>query len=421
MDTIVGSMSNNLTIRDVVMIPGQGVGATVLQVGLVLSDQHIAWGDCIDVQGFSAEYLQKTITDHISPILIGKPASKFRDNGAGLDALIETITITETIQPPAPEGVSRRNLLRAAFEEPLPPAVTRKYEVTRPLAASVRYGISQALLEAAAYASGCSAVEMITSQYDFSLPTEMVPLYTELRPTQLKSLGRIYAYRPGAISVVYPGVDPVKEVGERAEFSQRYTRMMKEAALAEGAPNEFKPRILHSMKGAYSTIIGESTGKTLGRLSGLDTNARPYEVIVIDPMAWPERDKQIDKMKRLVDLMRLRVNMSLKVAIHADIKTVQDVRDFVEAKAAHFVVLDPLQMGSLHAVIDGAQICRDAEIGVLIGGVSAETTRASRLTTHVALALQPDYILAKPASQVGIVTVNNEMNRILFELGHPKE
>lgn len=411
-------MSKNLTIRDVVTLDGQGVGAAVVQVGLVLSDGYIAWGDCIDVQGFSAEYLKNTLGNYVAPNLIGKEAAAFRENGAGLDYITESITMTETIQPPAAEGVSRRSLLRANFEEPLPPPITREYEITRPISPSIRYGISQALLDAASHAHGCTAVEVLAEQYGFVRPYKMVPLYTEIRPTQVKLLGRIFAFRPGGISVVYPGINPVQELGERAEFSQRYVRMMKESALGEAAPNEYKPFFIHSVNGAYSTIVGDSTGKTLGRLSGLDTNARPYQVIVIDPLGWPTRDAQIGKMKRLVDLMRLRVNMSLKVAVHADIETVKDVEDFVDAKAAHYLVLDPLKMGSLQAVIEGAKICQAADVGVLIGGNSAETTRSAGLMTAVALAVQPDLMLARPASQVGIVTVNNEMRRTLFELNN---
>jgi methylaspartate ammonia-lyase len=55
-----------------------------------------------------------------------------------------------------------------------------------------------------------------------------------------------------------------------------------------------------------------------------------------------------------------------------------------------------------------------------LGGTCNETDRSARMCVHVALAVQPDQMLAKPGMGVdeGFMIVKNEMGRALAVLRH---
>ena len=56
---------------------------------------------------------------------------------------------------------------------------------------------------------------------------------------------------------------------------------------------------------------------------------------------------------------------------------------------------------------------------MLLGGSYVETDLSARVSAHVALATQPDLVMAKPGIGVdeAITIVHNEMVRILAEIG----
>ena len=72
-------------------------------------------------------------------------------------------------------------------------------------------------------------------------------------------------------------------------------------------------------------------------------------------------------------------------------------------------------LGSIHNTIEAVLACKEAEIGVLLGGSYTETEISARASVHVALATQPDLIMAKPGvgTDEAISLVQNEMARTL--------
>lgn len=405
-------------IRDVVFSQGQGAGAAVVSLGLLLADGRVAWGDCIDVGATSAETLITTIQRHIVPLLKGRKLTSFRESSAELDTLQETVFLSETVQPPAPEGLTRRNLFRVDFEEKLPEPIVNKWEEVRPISAAVRYGTSQALLHAFAMAQGMSPTQVICQAYSLRKPDRLVPIHAMLKPQQVKAAKRIFGYKVGTLGFAFDGRDPIVELGRKGEFAQRSVRHLKDAVQAVGAFGQYKPTFYLDLAGGYSVVSENNLGKVLGNLSGLDSAAKPYTVWAADPVDMGECDEQIAQMAELVTLLRMRGSIGTRIVARRYATSLDAVKQFLAAKAAHYLVLDPLELGGLHAVVDAFFACKQAGVGVIVGGHSAETALSAECTAQVALAIQPNTLLAKPASQVGIVTVGNAMRRALAELRH---
>jgi methylaspartate ammonia-lyase len=75
-------------------------------------------------------------------------------------------------------------------------------------------------------------------------------------------------------------------------------------------------------------------------------------------------------------------------------------------------------LGGVHNSVDAVMACKEGGVGAFLGGSCAETDLSARVAVHVALATQPDMIMAKPGMGVdeGISIVQNEMTRTLAEI-----
>lgn len=75
--------------------------------------------------------------------------------------------------------------------------------------------------------------------------------------------------------------------------------------------------------------------------------------------------------------------------------TLEDVRDFVNAGAAHMVQVKTPDLGVLTTPWRPSSTPRSAA-AVPIWGTCNETDRSARVCVHIALATRPDQMLAKP-------------------------
>jgi len=95
--------------------------------------------------------------------------------------------------------------------------------------------------------------------------------------------------------------------------------------------------------------------------------------------------------------------------------TANDVRDFVDAGAGHMIQVKTPDLGSLHKTAEALRYCLDHGVGAYQGGTCNETDRSAHVCVHVAMAMHPAQILAKPGMGVdeAIMIARNEMERIL--------
>ena len=72
-------------------------------------------------------------------------------------------------------------------------------------------------------------------------------------------------------------------------------------------------------------------------------------------------------------------------------------------------------LGGIQNSIEAVLACKAAGMRSFLGGTCSETDRSAAVSTHVALATQPDQMLAKPGVGVdeGLTIVRNEMARTL--------
>jgi methylaspartate ammonia-lyase len=393
----------------------------MLSVGLVVDNERVFWGECVGTADFQAAAAATTIQQIVQPRLQGQPLTTFREMAASLTDLTEKVTVTQTTEmpspPPAP-GPSRRSLLRGHWtaDPPQPPQpIIESYEVERPLASAIQYGLSQALLAAIAWAQGKSVIQLLCDEYDLAQPSTAVPLHAEINPNIPLSIQTISHSPIASIGYSISGTNPKVELGQDGEVLQRFAQQLKTELIKTADPQSLS--FYFNVRGGYGALRQDSLGQILGMLYGLEKAAEPFLVRVEDPLILNGREEHIKKLATLKNYLRTR-RMKLQLVAHAGVQSVADAQAFIDGNAAHMLYIDLPQMGSLAESATAVRMCQQHEIGVLLGGSPDETQLAAHRSLQLALALQPTLLLAKPGQlgDAGIVTAHNEMNRLLVGL-----
>ena len=414
--------------------------AEVVSVGLVLDEpatasgqsKRVAWGDCVAVAYaaksgrdpvFRAENGLDTIQRVVAPALQGRELTSFRALSAQIDSLTERVEISSPTppQPPADrsQGFSRRalitapaKLLRAAQEEG---AATDTVVVQRPLHAAVRYGLGQALLQAVALARGTTMAEVVSAEWELSLPDAAIPIHAQSGSERYynaeKMIARRVASLPHALVDDIPG-----QLGMDGTELTRYIRWLS-GRIGELGGEDYHPAIHLDVHGALAQICEHSLGRMLGLLYAWETAAQPYQLRIESPMVLDSRAAQIETMKTLRNYVALR---KMRVQLVADewANTLEDICAFVEARAADMIQIKMPDLGGIHNVVEAVLACKRGGIGAFLGGSYIETDLSARVSAHVALATRPEIIMAKPGMGVdeAISLVHNEMARTLAQI-----
>ncbi len=418
--------------------------AEALSVGLVLDDGRVAWGDCVSVAYsgkagrypvFRAQGGIATVRELVAPVLLGRTVTSFRELAAEVDALTEPVTVTRPVAEPAAEaedagaqgtpvvsqGMSRRELLTAparfvrSVQQEMDPGRTEQVTVERPLHTAIRYGISQALLQAAALARGITMAEVIAQEWGLPLPDGPVPIHAQSGGERYSNADKMIARRvaslPHALIDDIPG-----QLGEEGVELIRYLRWLVDRIQALGGP-DYRPAIHLDVHGALGVIYDQEPGHILGQLYALEQAAHPYSLRIESPVVLESRAAQIEMMKKLRDYVRMR---KMKVQLVADewANTLEDIRAFVSAGAADMIQVKMPDLGSVHNSVDGVLACREGGVGAFLGGSCAETELSARVSVHVALATRPDILMAKPGMGVdtAVTLAHNEMARTLAQI-----
>lgn len=362
--------------------PGEAVS-----VGIELSDGRVAWGDCAAVvfSGaggrdplFRAETYARHIETSVEECLLGCDAEAFSENAEAVEAL----------------------------ESPERPG--------RPLHTAIRYGVSQALLEAAATARTTTKATVLAETYGTDLPDEPVPVYA-----QTGGMHRINADKmilKGVAVLPHGSFHNQRELGpERGERLLKYVEWLTNRIGEVGQPG-YDPLIHIDVYGQIGDLFGPPFDRpeVIEYFADLYEAAGPHALSVEAPVDETDREAQIDAM---ADLRAGLASAGVNVKIAADewCNTLEDVRAFVDAGAADYLQVKTPDLGGIHRSAEAVLYCDGTDTSAFIGGSANETDLSARASAHVTLATEPAFVMAKPGVGVdeAIMIVTNEMRRTL--------
>jgi methylaspartate ammonia-lyase len=352
-----------------------------LSVELELSTGATATGDCCAVQYsgaggrdplFRATEYRSVVEGAVAETLRGRDATAFRTN----TRLLEELTL---------DG--------------------------RQLHTAIRYGVSQALLRAAAQASGTTMTDVLADAYGVEPATEPVPVFgqsgDERRTNAEKMLLKGVPVLPHGL------FNSVEKVGERGERLTDYVRWLAERA---DRIDDYEPRFHVDVYGVLGDVFGPPYDRTevVDYFADLRAAAAPYPLQIEGPMDEGSRERQIHAMATLRDGLS---DAGVAVDLVADewCNTFEDVQAFVDAAAADVVQVKTPDLGGIHRSAEAVLTCRGTETRAYLGGTCNETDVSARACAHVALATRAAQVLAKPGMgfDEGFMIVTNEMRRTL--------
>lgn len=355
--------------------PGESIS-----VMLIINDGQIAFGDCASVQYsgisgrdpvFLAKNFVHVIKEEILPLLIGKELNSFRE----LSEIIDNHTING-----------------------------------RKLHTAIRYGVTQAILDAVAKAKNITRTEVIANEYNLKLELRNIPIFAQggndlYLNTDKMILKKVDALPHALFNSVY-------KLGENGEKLLEYIKWLSKRIREIGSEN-YNP-IIHV--DVYSTLglIFDNLNKMAEYIGNLEMAAKPFKLRIEAPLDAGSKESQIEQFASLRKKLK---NYDIKVEIVADewCNTVEDVKEFADAKAADMLQIKTPDLGGINNTIEAILYCKKMGVGAYLAGTSNETDISSQITTDIALATRPDVILAKPGMGVdeGIMIVYNEMQRVL--------
>ena len=356
-----------------------------ISVMIVLEDGQIAFGDCAAVQYsgaggrdplFLAEEFIPVIDKYIKPQLVGKEADNFRE----LCAMMEAIEI---------DG--------------------------KRLHTAIRYGISQAILDAVAKATGRLMCEVVADEYGCSVSEAPIPIFTQSGDDRYDNADKMIIKEAQVLP--HALINNVEtKLGAKGEKLAEYIGWLRDRILENRNDPSYHPVMHMDVYGTIGAVFGNNNYTAMADyIEELGRIAKPFHLRIEGPM-----DCDVDRETQLVALAGLTKELDKRgcdVELVADewCNTLEDIKLFADNKAGHMVQIKTPDLGGINNTIEAVLYCKEKGIGAYQGGTCNETDRSAQVCVHCAMATQPAQILAKPGMGVdeGYMIVYNEMNRII--------
>lgn len=357
--------------------PGRAVS-----VLLVLDDGEVAHGDCATVQYIGVggrdpvldvDDACEQIRSHVRPLLIGRALGEFVPTAQEMDQV----------------DVGGR-----------------------PLHTAIRYGATQAVLDAVARSRRVTMAEVIRDEYDTRVDLLPVPVFVQSGDDRYGNVDKMVLKQAGALP--HGLINSVAtKLGERGEILLDYVRWVRDRVLHLRLTPDYQPKLHFDCYGTVGIAFDDDTERIADYLASLGAAAAPFRLRIEQPVDAGSTTGQIAAM---ADLRAALAARDAGVDIVADewCNTVDDIERFVAARAADVVHVKTPDLGGVHHTAQALLTVRRAGLAAYCGGTCNETERSAQVSAHVAMACGADQVLAKPGMGVdeGLAIVGNEMDRV---------
>ena len=356
-----------------------------ISVMLVLEDGQIAYGDCAAVQYSGAggrdplclaQDFIPIIGQYIKPQLVGREADDFR----GLCRMMEAIQV---------EG--------------------------KRLHTAIRYGVSQAILDAVAKATGRLMCEVVADEYGCTVSETPIPIFTQSGDDRYDNADKMII--KGAQVLPHALINHVEtKLGPKGEKLAAYVGWLRDRILAHRVDPSYAPVLHIDVYGTIGAAFGNHNYPAMADyIAQLEEIAKPFHLRIEGPMDCDSnREEQVEALAGLTAELDRR---GIQVELVADewCNTLEDIKLFADRGARHKVQIKTPDLGGVNNTIEAVLYCKEKGVGAYQGGTCNETDRSAQVCVHCAMATQPVQILAKPGMGVdeGYMIVYNEMNRII--------
>lgn len=355
-------------------------------ISVVFQLENGTWahGDCAAVQYsgaggrdplFLAESFIPIIEEHIAPLFVDKEISSFRE-------------------------------MAEMLEKAVNPETGRRFHT------AIRYGVSQALLDAVAKSRSMIMAQVIAEEYGTKVSESMVPIFSQSGDDRYLNADKMIM--KGADVLPHALFNHVEtKVGLKGEKIKEYIEWLRNRILTMRPYEEYNPVIHIDVYGTLGIVFDNDFDAIANYIGELEKIAAPFALRVEGPVDMGNKDFQIESLAAIREKMEAK---GIAVEIVADewCNTLEDIIDFSKKKAGHMAQIKTPDLGGINNSIEAILYCKAHGMGAYLGGTCNETNRSAEVCAHIAMATQPDQMLAKPGMGVdeGYMIVYNEMSRI---------
>ncbi|MCK5780671.1 MAG: methylaspartate ammonia-lyase, partial [Psychrilyobacter sp.] len=276
-----------------------------ISVMFILEDGQVAHGDCAAVQysgagGRDPLFLAKdfipVIQKEIAPKLIGRDVSEFRILAEELEAM---------------EIDGKR------------------------LHTAIRYGISQAILDAAAKTNKVTMAEIIKKEYKTDVKIKRLPLFTQSGDDRKNSADKMII--KGADIMPHALINHVEtKLGQDGSILREYVKWLSDRVLKLREDDNYMPIFHIDVYGTIGVIFDQDIQKQADYLATLEEAAKPFHLRIEGPMDLEEREATVDALSALTAELDKR-GIDLELVADEWCNTLEDIKLFADKKAGHVV------------------------------------------------------------------------------------
>jgi methylaspartate ammonia-lyase len=361
-----------------------------VSVMLVLEDGQIGHGDCAAVQYsgvggrdrvFDSAVAVETIRSHVAPILRGRELSDFRS----VAAVVDTLVIDD-----------------------------------RPLHTAIRYGVTQALLDAVATARRVTMAEVIRDEYQTGIEIAPVPMFAQSGDDRYNNVDKMVLKEA---DVLPHGLINNLEtrLGRNGELLTDFVTWVRDRILTLRTRSDYEPIMHYDVYGTVGQAFDGDIERVADYLTELGRVAKPFQLRVEHAIDAGSRDAQVTASAALRAALSAR-GSDVQIAVDEWCNTLEDIELFVKAGAADMIHVKTPDLGGVNNTVEALLLVARSGLAAYCGGTCNETDRSAQIGAQIAMACGAAQVLAKPGMGVdeGMMIVGNEMARVAALVASPR-
>jgi len=355
-----------------------------ISIQLVLDNGLVGYGDCAAVQYsgaggrdplFLADDFIPFIEKNIVPELIGKDVSKFRPNAEYFDSM----------------QVNGKRLHTA-----------------------IRYGLTQALLNATATAKHVTMAEIIRKEYHVKgSHYDAVPVFAQSGDDRYDNVDKMIIKEADVLPHALINNVHTK-LGDHGELLLEYVKWLRDRIIAKRVNPNYSPVFHIDVYGTIGLAFNRDVKKMVKYIMELEEAAKPFAIRIEGPVDAEEREATMQDLKAITASLK-RKGSNCGIVADEWCNTLEDIKYFADNKAGTMIQIKTPDLGGVNNVAEAILYCQKKHIGAYCGGTCNETNISAQTTTNIGIACRAAQVLAKPGMGVdeGYMIVKNEMNRVV--------
>ena len=279
---------------------------------------------------------------------------------------------------------------------------------------AIRYGLTQALLNAVANYKHLTMAEVIRQEYDTNLTDfNAVPIFCQSGDDRYINVDKMIIKEADVLP--HALINNVEtKLGKDGELLYEYVGWLRDRILNCRSNEDYNPWIHIDVYGTIGLAFNNNVEKMVEYLLKLEEQAKPFNIRIEGPVDTGDREGTMTYLRDITDGL-LEKGSKLEIVADEWCNTLEDIIYFADNKAGHMLQIKTPDLGGVNNVAEAIIYCNKKGVGSYCGGTCNETNISAQTTTNIAIACGATQCLAKPGMGVdeGYMIVRNEMNRVL--------